>query len=100
MGQEIVLQTEWGARVDSVVDPQDYLSLLLPQVDDENHPMLAGIDPYGNTIFNTIQMRRFLLEWKDVTAKASTVEERELIARIEEFAIRCRDEVHLYLRFI
>jgi hypothetical protein len=48
--------------------------MLLPQVDDENHRILAGIDPY--TIFNGIQMHRFLLEWKDVRAKASAVEER------------------------
>ena len=86
--------------MDSVGDPRNQLGMLLPQLDDENHPILAGIDPYENTIFNGIQMHRFLLEWKDVTAKASTVEERELVTKIEEFALRCRDEVHLYIRFI
>jgi len=45
-------------------------------------------------------MRRFLLEWKDVSSNAITTEERELVSKVEELALRCRDEVHLYVRFI
>jgi len=99
MGLEIVLQTELGAQIDSVTDPKNHLGKLLPRIDDESHPILGGIDPYGDTVFNGIQMRRFLLEWKDVSSNAIT-EERELVSKIEELALRCRDEVHLYIRFI
>jgi hypothetical protein len=100
MGLEIVLQTELGALIDSVADPKNHLGKLLPQIDDESHPILGGIDPYGDTVFNGVQMRRFLLEWKDVSSNAITTEERELVSKIEELALRCRDEVHLYVRFI
>jgi hypothetical protein len=100
MGLEIVLQTELGAHVDAVADPKNYLGKLLPEVDGEKYPLLGGIDPYGDTIFNRIQMRRFLLEWIEVSAKAGTPEERQLVSKIEELARRCRDEVHLYIRFV
>jgi len=100
MGLEIVLQTESGAKVDSVADPKNYLGKLLPQIDDESHPLLGGIDPYGDTVFNGIQIRRFLLEWEAVSSNAVTTEERELVSKIEELALRCRDEVHLYIRFV
>ena len=100
MGLEIVLQTESGAKVDSVADPKNYLGKLLPQIDDESHPLLGGIDPYGDTVFNGIQIRRFLLEWEAVSSNAVTTEERELVSKIEDLALRCRDEVHLYIRFV
>jgi hypothetical protein len=100
MGLESVLQTESGAKVDSVADPKNYLGKLLPQIDDESHPLLGGIDPYGDTVFNGIQIRRFLLEWEAVSSNAVTTEERELVSKIEQLALRCRDEVHLYIRFV
>jgi hypothetical protein len=61
---------------------------------------MGGIDPYGDTVFNGIQIRRFLLEWEAVSSNAVTTEERELVSKIEELALRCRDEVHLYIRFV
>jgi hypothetical protein len=64
MGLEIVLQTESGAKIDSVADPKNYLGKLLPQINDESHPLLGGIDPYGDTVFNGIQIRRFLVSGK------------------------------------
>jgi hypothetical protein len=100
MGLEIVLQTELGARVDSVADPKNYLAKLLPEIDGEKYPLLGGIDPYGDTVFNGLQMRRFLMERADVSAKASISQERDLVAKIDELARRCRDEVHLYIRFV
>ena len=99
MGLEIVLQTESGAKIDSVADP-NYLGKLLPPIHDERHSLLGGIDPYGDTVFNGIQIRRFLLEWEAVSSNAVTTEERELVSKIEGLALRCRDEVHLYIRFV
>jgi hypothetical protein len=78
-------------------DPKDYWARLLPEIDGQKYPILGGIDPYGNTLFNGLQMRRFLHEWTDVSAKARTPEGRDLVAKIDELARRCRDEVHLYI---
>ena len=100
MGFGIELQDEWGGPVESAIDPKNLLDRLLPVTADQSYPALGSIDPYGNTLFNVIQIRLFLLEWKDVVAKVQTPEERDLVAKIESMACRVRDEVHLYLKFI
>jgi hypothetical protein len=100
MGFGIEVQDEWGGKADSVVDPKNILDRLLPPPGDSTHPMLGSIDPYADTVFNNLQMRWFLSEWAEVSAKAQTPEERELVSKIEAMACRVRDEVHLYLKFI
>lgn len=100
MGLEIRLQDEWGQPLESVADPKNYLGKLLPRNDDDNYPMLAGIDSYGDTLFNRMQMRWFLSEWTTVSSNVHTLEERSLVSQIEAMARRVRDEVHLYLKFI
>jgi hypothetical protein len=100
MGLGIELQDERGERLESVADPKNLLGLLLPPNDDDSHPMLASIDPYGDTVFNRMQIKRFIREWAVVSAKAQTSVEHSLVAAIETMALRCHDEVHLYLKFI
>jgi hypothetical protein len=73
---------------------------VLPQIGDESHPLLGGINPYGDTVFNRIQMGRFLREWDAVSSKAVTTEERELVSKVGELALRGRSEVHLYIKFV
>jgi hypothetical protein len=99
MGLDIELHDERGERLRSVGDPQNLLPRLLPD-DAEAYPMLASIDLYGDTVFNRIQMGRFLREWETVSAKAQSDDERTLVGMIESMGARCRDEVHLYLKFI
>jgi hypothetical protein len=101
MGLVIQLQDELGNRIQGVEDPTNHLASLLPRYErSASYPMLASIDPYGDTYFNGLQIPRFLSEWADVVSKARTQDERELVAEIERLARRCSDEVHTYLKFI
>jgi hypothetical protein len=100
MGLGIELQNEQGQTLEFVADPKNLLGRLLPPSEDSCHPMLTSIDPYGDTVFNRIQIERFLHEWILVSAKVQTSEESSLVAAIEKMARRCHDEVHLYLKFI
>ena len=100
MGLGIALQDEQGSQLDMVADPKNYLGRLLPELGDPTHPILASIDFYGDTVFNRMQMDRFLGEWADVSAKVQTPDEQKLVSAIETLARRCRDEVHLYVKFI
>ena len=100
MGLGITLQDESGAELESLTDPKNYLGKLLPKNGDPTYPMLASIDFYGDTVFNRMQMDRFLVEWSDVSTKANAPEERSLVSAVERLARRCQDEVHLYLKFI
>lgn len=100
MGFEIRLQDEFGAELDAVADPKNILDRLLPEPGDERYPMLGSLDPYADTVFNGLQITRFLAELAEVSAKAQTPEEREMISRVVRLAKRVRDETHLYLKFI
>jgi hypothetical protein len=101
LGIEVQLQDEMGGRIDSVADPRNRLGDLLPPGEKINsYPMLAGIDPYGDTVFNPLQIPRFLSEWADVVSKAQTEEDQTLVTQIESLARRCASEVHTYLKLI
>ena len=83
-----------------MADPKNLLGPLLPAPDDLILILLSAIDPYGDTIFNRIQMERFLSEWTSLASRCRTEEEKDLVSKIATLALRCRDEVHLYLKFI
>jgi hypothetical protein len=100
MGLNVELQDELGGRTIGVDDPRDLLATLLPPVGDDAYPMLGSIDPYADTTFNNLQMRLFLVEWASVSEKARTVDEQLLVSASGSLARRCRDEVHVYLKFI
>ncbi len=100
MGIDVVLETEFGAAVETLSDARGKLSKLLGKLDNERNVLLNGIDPYGDTVFNRIQMSRFLSEWQVILANASAGEECELALGVERLAKRCADEVHCHIRFV
>lgn len=101
MGFIIELQNEFGNRIGGVDDPGGLLDKLLPEPGTgDDYPFLRSIDPYADTTFNGLQMRRFLIEWTAVSQNATTADEQALTSAVESLARRCRDEVHTYLKFI
>jgi hypothetical protein len=52
------------------------------------------------TVFNSLQIPRFLAEWADAVSDIRTEEDRALVSEIERLARWCADEVHTYLKFI
>lgn len=101
MGLEIRLQDEFGGQIESVIDPMNLLPVLLPNDgESDGYPLLAGIDLYGDTIFNRLQIPRFLNEWARVASKAGTEQDLKLVSEIDRLARRCAENVHWYLKFI
>lgn len=101
MGLEIQLQDEFGGRLESIIDPKNLLPRMLPSDEQSSaYPMLAGIDLYGDTVFNRIQIPRFLSELEQIASSAQTDEDRTLLSQVETLARRCAAEVHTYLKFI
>jgi hypothetical protein len=77
------------------------VSKLLFSIDtDPSYPYLRYIDPHGDTIFNTLQMKPFLEEWDRFSQMATTDSEREAMDKVKQMALKCRDSVGLYLKFI
>lgn len=99
MGLDIYLQDEDGEVLDSMLDPASILPRLLPSYDEETSLCLRYIDPGGDTVFNNLQMRPLIEEFDVVLQRVKGKEEEAFVTRIIEMARRCRDEVHLYLKF-
>jgi hypothetical protein len=93
----VALQDETGQSIAEGVDlPQD----CLPPIEDRRFPFLRYIDPYGDTIFNRLQMDPILDELRLLKAITQDRGKASLLERTEGLAKRCQSETHLYLAFI
>lgn len=99
MGLTIKLESEDGGDLESVYDPRGLIGRLLPHPDEESYCCLRFIDPYGNTVFNPLQMPTFLAEWRRLYSAEISDDERTLLDTVQTLAVRCRDDRHVYLKF-
>ena len=99
MGIEVALQDERGRVLEIVYDSRNLMPRLLER-SLALEPFLTQIDWYGNTVFNRLQIPRFLSAWQVVARQAENDEEATLVAEVRTLAKRCEDSVHLYLKFI
>jgi len=100
----IELRTERGEAVHGLDDPHggtfdaagDFDRLLA-----DASGLLRYVDPYGNTVFNTIQAADLVGEVEQIMTRSDLKPiERRGLARLKVMAERCRDGVHLYIWFI
>ena len=96
----IRLQDVDGEKIDEVYDPHGLIASCLPPLTDESYHCLRFIDPYGDTYFNELQIETFLAEWDRIFDKAQDKEAKRLSIEIKSLAQRCKEEPHLYLRFL
>jgi hypothetical protein len=52
------------------------------------------------TVFNQVQMKRFLAEWKTLYSAANTAEKTSLLKAVQNLAEESMRGVHRYLVFI
>ena len=95
MSLVVKLEDDLGERGDWVM-----LHSVIPSRDEKEYPLLSGIDPYGKTVFNHLQMERFLEEWGRVRDRAKDDSQQEAWKRVQEMALACKDDRDLYLRFV
>ena len=95
MSLVVKLEDDLGERSEWVM-----LHGLVPVVGDNEFALLNGIDPFGKTVFNHLQMEGFLREWERVKERARDDSQREAWQKIREMAESCRQDRDLYLRFV
>ena len=95
MSLVVKLEDDLGEQTDWVI-----LHGVLPSRDDRDLPVLRGIDPYGKTVFNHLQMELFLQEWDRVRERAHDDSQIEACQKVKEMAQKCRGDRDLYLRFV
>jgi hypothetical protein len=101
MGIDALLTDERGKIEAEVLDPLNRLSKLFIAIPElQSMCRIPYIDPYGDTVFDRLQVGRFLEEWVQVVNLASSADEKVQVTAIRALAIRCRDSAHLYLKFI
>jgi hypothetical protein len=93
------LQDENGEVLEGFSDPSGAIAASIPPLSDEGSPCWRFIDPYGDTVFNRLQMGPFLLEVDALQRRAGS-QHAAVLGKVEALARRCRDEVHLYLKFV
>jgi hypothetical protein len=94
----VALVDENGKAIEDAGRDITLLHGLLPLQDNEFR-YLNLIDPFGDTTFNRLQMTPFLSEWSRLYQPSLTNPEKQLLAKIQVMAERCRAEYHVYLKF-
>ena len=61
---------------------------------------LRFIDPYGNTVFNQVQLPVLLEELREVRKRLSDAELRTVVDTLSTMVQRAASEAHTYIRFI
>lgn len=96
---KVSLQTIHGKEIAEVLGDRAILNRILPIGDTRFH-MLRYIDPDSNTIFNGFQMYPVLEELDRLLAEVSDQNEKDVLGKVRDLAVHCRDHPQEYLRFI
>ena len=84
------------------IDSPTTLEILISSVRNESSRILFKyINPYGDTTFNSLLVKDFIDDIRDLRQKSSFLgkDESELLNKLEELATLSLKEPHLYLKF-
>jgi hypothetical protein len=95
MSLVVKLEDDLGERSEWVM-----LHGVVPAARHENFALLSGIDPFGKTVFNHLQMKTFLQEWDRAKERVRDESQLEAWEKVKQMAETCRDDRDLYLRFV
>jgi hypothetical protein len=73
---------------------------VVPAASQADFLLLSGIDPFGKTVFNHLQMEAFLQEWDRAKDRVRDDSQLEAWAKVKDMAETCRHDRDLYLRFV
>ena len=110
----VELRNERGELIRALADPAggtfdaagdfDRLLQLAPGLriptSDVAYTLLQYVDPYGDTVFNNVQMPDLLDDIDRAARHPMNDRERRGLDRLRAMAERCRNATHLYLWFV
>ena len=94
MGIDVFLEDENSNEEKSVKDTGFNLEKLLPPIEDETSYCLRFIDPYGDTVFNTLQMPKFISELEKAIEKSNDEKARAFGKAVLKLAMECKKDLH------
>lgn len=91
----VKLEDDLGERSEWVI-----LNGVLPAAGDADFVLLSGVDPFGKTVFNHVQMEAFLKEWERAKDRVRDDSQLDAWNKVKQMAEACRQDRDLYLRFV
>ena len=98
MGIDIRVESENGVVKAQLDDPHDLTSQLLADYNDERSPCLRWVDPYGDTVFNQLQLPHLIAELEAARSSATDAQVRAH-AEAALTLVRRAKQIHTYVRF-
>jgi hypothetical protein len=95
MSLVVKLEDDLGERSEWVM-----LHGVIPTKGHGDFLLLNGIDPFGKTVFNHLQMEAFLQEWERAKGRVRDESQLEAWETVKNMAETCRQDRDLYLRFV
>ncbi len=99
MGIDVRVETESGEVQDEVLDDRNLTEKLLPDREDASSPCLRFVDPFGDTVFNQIQIPLVVKELETRLRAASRPEVKSHCEAILKAVTATVGEDHTYVRF-
>jgi hypothetical protein len=99
MGIDAQTQDERGVVIGKLLDPQSLTQILIS--DEANRTTcLRFIDPYGDTLFNQLQIPVLISELEKMIAVCTNAEAKQHGEELLTLIVGAKDEVHIYVKFI
>jgi|SRR6185503_4422528 hypothetical protein len=99
MGVDLRWENENGRLIEEILDPQMCISHLVLKTDLTGTTCLRFIDPYGDTMFNQVQIPILIDELQSILRKVQDNQIRDHLRRVIDLAEKSRGETHTYLKF-
>ena len=100
MGIELVWEEENGIELARLIDPQSLVQKWLPPEPAMNFACLRFVDPYGDTVFNTLQLPVLLQELKSCNSTSLELRAAEHLNEAIALVGKAQGYIHTYLRFV
>lgn len=79
-------------------DGGDFSALLASRATTGNYAILKYIDPYDDTVLNSLMVKDFMQDLRQLQLEATSNEQSAFLLLLIDFAQRALAEPHLYLR--
>jgi hypothetical protein len=99
MGIDVRVETESGEVQDEVLDDNNQTEKLLPDRDDGTSPCLRFVDPFGDTLFNQIQIPLVVTELEKRLRGPVKPDLKAHCEAILKVVTAAAGEEHTYVRF-
>lgn len=96
MPWNVKLETENREPIEEVLTIWGFM----PEEQSKSFELLRFIDPYGDTVFNRLQMVAFLEEWMRLEEASKQNAQHDKWEAVKRLALKCQSEPHTYLRFV